>query len=165
MSSYDNLLGKFTPVMVFTVQQLFDLFSAGVENAETYVTQTERVLQDVANLRIRNSHTLINNSYGDEFKFLITKEFKTDYILNIWSKSDEIIEKALLKDYRPYLIDLQIHVNDVLDRYSRGYIVCSDCGTEHKREEIKKNRCSAGIYCDNCWNKKWKAIEAKETYN
>ncbi len=41
---------------------------------------------------------------------------------------------------------------------------CSGCNNKMKRSEIA-GQYFAGRYCKNCWETKYKAIEAKETYN
>jgi hypothetical protein len=58
-----------------------------------------------------------------------------------------------------------IKAKNVLDDFSMGIVRCSDCGSKQKFSLIERNRYFAGIYCDDCWNRKWKAIEAKEDYN
>ena len=44
-----------------------------------------------------------------------------------------------------------------------GIVECSDCEKKIKINEIA-GRYFAGIYCKDCWENKWQAIEAKETY-
>ncbi len=45
-----------------------------------------------------------------------------------------------------------------------GKAHCSDCQEIMVMSE-KGGRYFGGIYCQGCWDGKWKAIEAKETYN
>lgn len=49
--------------------------------------------------------------------------------------------------------------------FQDGKIHCADCGKLMNYEENRSHRYFAGLYCDECWNGKWKAIEAEETYN
>ena len=51
-----------------------------------------------------------------------------------------------------------------ISNYLNGYISCSDCGKLIKRTEVAGTY-FAGSYCKDCWEGKWKAIEAKETYD
>lgn len=53
---------------------------------------------------------------------------------------------------------------DLADNYTKGKVHCSDCGKVMNRDDIA-GRYFAGVYCDDCWNGKWKAIEAAENYN
>jgi hypothetical protein len=53
--------------------------------------------------------------------------------------------------------------NAMLD-WSNGYQLCSCCKTRVKKESIA-GRYFAGSYCAHCWETKYKAIEARETYN
>lgn len=64
--------------------------------------------------------------------------------------------------------DRQKVINEVIRRmedFTCGYIHCSDCGTRIKYHGEVAGRYFAGVYCQKCWDGKWKAIEAKETYN
>jgi hypothetical protein len=59
-------------------------------------------------------------------------------------------------------------INEVVNRmeeFTQGYTHCSDCGTRIKYHGEVAGRYFAGVYCEKCWDGKWKAIEAKETYN
>lgn len=56
---------------------------------------------------------------------------------------------------------------EYFDDYLAGFIHCSDCGKKFPAAECAHYRRSyfAGRYCQDCWDNKWKAIEAKETYD
>lgn len=66
---------------------------------------------------------------------------------------DEIIGKEMQKAIR-----------EACELFVQGKLHCSDC-----REVILKSEIAgsyfAGKYCEKCWEGKWRAIEAKETYN
>ncbi len=49
-----------------------------------------------------------------------------------------------------------------LNNYNNGIFTCSDCGA---KITSVAGRYFAGIYCKNCWERKWKAVEAAETYD
>lgn len=55
-------------------------------------------------------------------------------------------------------------LNKKLQNYDKGIINCSDCDKEMKRREIA-GRYFAGVYCKDCWESKWRAVEATEDYN
>lgn len=46
----------------------------------------------------------------------------------------------------------------------KGYYTCHGCNDLIKENEIA-GRYFASVFCDVCWDTKWRAIEAKETYN
>ena len=49
--------------------------------------------------------------------------------------------------------------------FENGFLKCSECGELVKYEEVRNHRYFAGLYCTHCWETKYKAIEAAETYN
>lgn len=53
---------------------------------------------------------------------------------------------------------------DTIKEYESGVIHCSDCGKPINKGDIAGSY-FAGRYCKDCWETKWKAIEAKETYD
>lgn len=55
-------------------------------------------------------------------------------------------------------------IENITKEYCESIVHCSDCDKTIKKDEIA-GRYFAGIYCSDCWNRKWKAVEAKETYN
>lgn len=69
---------------------------------------------------------------------------------------DDIKDKSIEE-----LVDI---VETDISNYLNGYIKCSDCGKLIKKAEVAGTY-FAGSYCKDCWEGKWKAIEAKETYD
>ncbi|KKK73003.1 hypothetical protein LCGC14_2898200, partial [marine sediment metagenome] len=62
---------------------------------------------------------------------------------------------------------IMVNIKDSVNSYSKDKTLsCSDCGVKihHKTDEVGGHY-FAGIYCNSCWNRHWKAVEAKETYN
>lgn len=55
-------------------------------------------------------------------------------------------------------------INETTLNWVNNKLHCSDCGKLITKEEIAGSY-FAGKYCKDCWEKTWKAIEAKETYN
>lgn len=51
----------------------------------------------------------------------------------------------------------------IIDDYSHKIIHCSDCG-----KPLPEGKCAgsyfAGVYCKDCWERKWRVIEAAEDY-
>lgn len=54
---------------------------------------------------------------------------------------------------------------DAIANFENGMLKCSGCGKLVRYEDARKNRYFAGLYCNHCWETKYKAIEASETYN
>ena len=118
-----------------------------------------------------NPNIRFSNIYGTEFSFglyghthLITKQ--TWYDLSVWDSrgSTSIISGIIPEDSS----EREAFVKKVLDtseHFTAGKIHCSDCGKLVNYHEVNGNRYFAGIYCNECWERKWKAIEAKENYN
>lgn len=110
------------------------------------------------------------NQLGDEFQFGIYDgplEYKRRrYKLSVWDRSGRtsVFSKLIpedLKDRENFISNLF----DITKDYTNGIIHCSDCDEIAKYTDVYKHKYFTGIYCDNCWNSKWKAIEAKENYN
>ncbi len=57
-----------------------------------------------------------------------------------------------------------LEVKKILDNYINGCVNCSDC---KKLIEIKDiaGQYFAGRYCKECWERKWRSVEEKESYN
>lgn len=88
---------------------------------------------------------------------------------NLWDDSSRSLgEFDLGRNYKSETPsdDFIKWIEDVTKDYCEGIIRCSDCG---KRIKLKSNeiggRYFAGIYCKECWEDTWSAIEAREDYN
>ena len=55
-------------------------------------------------------------------------------------------------------------VEETVDNFENHIINCCECGKEIAFSEIA-GKYFAGVYCKDCWENKWKEIEAKEDYN
>lgn len=121
--------------------------------------------------RWANPNTRFSNIYGAEFAFglykhthLTTKQ--TWYDLSVW---DSLGTTAVISGIVPENTnERRAFVKKVLDTseiFTTGKIHCSDCGKLVNYRDVQNNKYFAGIYCDDCWNGKWKEIEAKENYN
>lgn len=174
-SLYKKLNGYFTPYLVFTLNQLIDLMKEddSIEKTMIRINAFEKEVKEVADHGWGNQHLFIKNSYGDLFKFMLSKEYLSGgrtnnlYVLTLWSYNDHSLGHFILKD--KYCIENKDVVLDKVakrtERFSQGYVPCSNCEKEEKIKDIEKNRYFAGIYCNECWERKYKAIEAKENYN
>ena len=55
-------------------------------------------------------------------------------------------------------------LNQCMLDYCNGIIHCSECGEPMQKGKYA-GRYFAGVYCQKCWDGKWKEIEANETYD
>ncbi len=55
-------------------------------------------------------------------------------------------------------------LDNKINNFIGGKINCSDCGKIISNEEVA-GKYFAGQYCEECWERTWREIEAKETYN
>jgi len=65
---------------------------------------------------------------------------------------------------KPLPREILRQIEKLSELWTQGKMPCSGCGKEIGRHEIA-GRYFAGCYCTDCWESKWKAIEAAETYN
>ena len=77
---------------------------------------------------------------------------------------------SLYSDDFPATKTLEENLNIAAERlvdYLNGYVHCSDCGAKFPASEVEGYHRSyfAGKYCQHCWDTKWAAIEAQETYD
>ncbi len=112
-----------------------------------------------------------SNGYGTEFAFMLSKHThmttkETWYDLSVW---DSLGHTSVISGIVPEDIcerrDFVKKVLDTSELFTMGKLHCSDCGKVVNYQEVSGNRYFAGIYCNDCWERKWKAIEAKENYN
>lgn len=98
---------------------------------------------------------------------------KTTYHINIYSEDSEKFEcyvwahegsLSILDKKFTNKDDMQTAIHQAIEQFEKDKIHCCDCGKECDYQDIRYNRYFAGIYCDDCWNRKWKAIEEAETY-
>jgi len=141
-----------------------DKFIADLEEAS-------KAVKTAVNHKWANGNMRFSNIYGTEFAFMLSKrEHLTTkevwYELAVWDAygSTAIISGTIPENSK----ERQNFIKKVVsftEEYSVGKIHCSDCGQLVNYPDVEKNRYFAGIYCDDCWNRKWKDIEAKENYN
>lgn len=118
-----------------------------------------------------NGNIRFSNIYGTEFSFMLskhkninTKEAWHDISVYGTYGSTAIISGVIPENSN----ERQSFIKKVMaysEEYTKGIIHCSDCGKAVNYLNVQKNRYFAGIYCDDCWNRKWKAVEEKENYN
>lgn len=119
------------------------------------------VKETIERLMIGNAPYISNKLIygGDEFHIGYSKNYKEIYVwanggnISLYSKKD-----VVSIDCMPQII------TDVIIDWLNGYVHCSDCDTRIKKSDIAGGY-FAGVYCQKCWNGKWKEIEAQENYD
>lgn len=105
------------------------------------------------------------SSNGDLFDIYLS-EHRNKLKITFYSKSLYITSADFDKYDDPSQIrKIVSKAMKVINDYGNGIVFCADCGLEQKLSDVYSNRYFGGVYCDNCWNKKWKKIAEKETYN
>jgi len=133
--------------------------------------EASNAVKDVVDYKRANGNTRFSNIFGTEFSFMLSKhEHITTkevwYDLSVWDTRGSVsIASGVVPENSKKRRAFVKKVLDISEEYTQGKIHCSDCGNVVNYHDVKRNRYFAGIYCDDCWNRKWKAIEAKENYN
>jgi len=108
-----------------------------------------------------------SNIYGTEFSFLVTQDkyMENDiYVLSVWDYTgNTLVFAGKIPDKNR--VSFIRSFEKAIDNYSNGIIKCGECKKDISYQQNRSHRHFAAIYCDNCWNSKWKAIEAKEKYD
>jgi hypothetical protein len=123
-----------------------------------------------------NSFLFWSNIYGELFSFMVSHQKETPQLkgekiwrITLWDQLGSTTIASLQQDLVNYDTDILSVENyrilcQLSEDFTRGLVNCSDCKTQIKKNEAG-GRYFAGIYCHSCWDRKWKAIEAKETYD
>lgn len=109
----------------------------------------------------------LRNIFGTEFSFLITQDkyMENDiYALSVWDyRGDTLVFAGKIPDKNR--VSFIRNFEKSVDNYSNGIIKCGECKKDVPYQQNRSHRHFAAIYCDECWNTKWKAIAAKEKYD
>ena len=120
-----------------------------------------------------NTHLKWSNIFGVHFAisvyFVIRKRQPVGWEISLWDASGQVALGRLCQELVDKEKDILSDENyremcRITENYVKGIISCSDCKTEIKKTEVAGHYFAAH-YCKDCWERKWKAIEAKETYD
>jgi hypothetical protein len=131
--------------------------------------EERKKLKKISGYMFDNANYRFSNIYGTEFSFSIYeekyKEISTGkFYVKVWDYLGQtsIFNREIFKENEDEFIkDLLFHS----DKWSQGEVKCSECNKWISYQENRRHTYFAGIYCSDCWEGKWKAIEAKESYN
>lgn len=135
-----------------------------------------KAFKELTGYNFDNTHLKWSNIYGDLFAISVHAELPPKHLkgtgqwdITIWdARGNTTIDvisfdiKDVNTDYIPN--DIYRRMEEVTEDFSRGKVSCSGCGSKHDYSKIKHQKYFAGIYCNNCWETKYKAIESSETY-
>jgi hypothetical protein len=174
----------FTPSIEIRIDNLerIPLIELMPNNEESIYNQVRKSIKSVLNYTWDNSILRVSNIFGDEFAIYINlgkfKDVPTGWEITIWNYKGNSTIGSWKKKYigvddkltREEIRDMKKR----LEEYSYNIQHCSDCGATmpsdkticktEKHEKEFGGQYFAGHYCKDCWERKWKAIEAKETY-
>jgi hypothetical protein len=132
-------------------------------------------LKKLSGYSFDNPHLLYSNIYGNLFSIHIhfadvnrvNKSQKWE--ISIWDEKGStsigtIFQPVENKETDKLLDNNYKELSRLTENFSKEIMQCSNCGKEIKKSEIA-GRYFAGIYCQHCWDTKYKAIEAQETYD
>lgn len=145
-----------------------------MDNLDEFISELKEAgnaVKVAVNHKWANGNTRFSNIYGTEFSFMLSKhEHITTkevwYDLSVWDTCGSVsIASGVVPENSKERHAFIKKVLDISKEYTQGKIHCSDCGKVVNYYDVQSNKYFAGIYCDDCWNRKWKEIEAKENYN
>lgn len=159
----NNLLNR--PLIWFDVNNKSEDSLQGIQNK----------FKKICSYKWANSNVKWSNVYGHLFSIQVHKikysykSTKLGWNIHIWDHTGTTTIISLIQSVKDENNDYLTKDNYKLicnstERFVKGFINCSDCGNEIKQIE-KGGRYFAGTYCQECWDRKWKEIEARETYN
>jgi hypothetical protein len=104
----------------------------------------------------------VSDLFGQHYGISIYANGKNTPSIHVWNHSGQ---DSVCTVYTKTLDEESIRtIAKAMEHYSCGEVQCAECGEWIKRHEAG-GRYFAGLYCQHCWDTKWKEIEAKETYN
>jgi hypothetical protein len=175
---------NFTPSIVIGINNLerIPLIELETNNKDGVYNVVRKAIKPIVNYGWDSGILRVSNIYGDEFSISIflgkNKGIPSGWNINIWNHMGSSTIGVWNKPYKDNDDKLtREEISDIkkrLEEYSHHIQHCSDCSSTmptgkdiKKTEEHQKEYGGmyfAGRYCLDCWERKWKAIEAKETY-
>lgn len=175
----------FTPSIELRIDHLEKIALKELEtnNVDGIYNQVRRAIKPVTNYGWDNNILIVSNIFGDLFSIHIRLgkynnkppvweitiwDYKGTTTVGVWGKSYVNDDDKLTNE------ELRA-IKERLEDFTRNVLHCSDCQTTmptNKRirfngdvhKEDYGGQYFAGHYCTKCWERKWKAIEAKENY-
>lgn len=138
------------------------------------MVNTFKKLKEITGYKFDNRHLKWSDIFGDMFAINVyyqmkTKTYGEQWYIHVWDAKGNTTIATITQDVvnkeEDYINNKSFEILQKKTKsYSQGIVDCSDCKKEMKNEEVS-GRYFAGIFCKDCWERTWKAIEAKETYD
>jgi hypothetical protein len=153
----------FKPILTYIDFEHFLLEKSNEQVAQLY--QEICNLTYVINGENQYRGCYVTNIYGAIFSW----SYYLNGNLNVWdSTGATLIANVDLPVRDPKTLDRAKAIRKAtrqMEEFTSGWIHCSHCDEKVKYVEVITNRHWAGIYCNTCWEREYKAKEAKENYN
>ncbi len=165
---------NYKPAMIIDWYEFSKNLNGNIRGFIDEIEDNRKKLRAASGYAFDNNISRFRNMYDDEFLFIINEKTKKNEETNkfektnifevyVWNISDiSVISIVLTNENKKEVI---AKISDYCNLWSLGKIHCSDCDKIMDYEETKNNRYFGGIYCKECWEGKWKKIEAEETYD
>lgn len=157
-------------------------FTEGYKNEglklETKYTTIRKAFKGITGYPFDNGILVTMDSYGNPFKMSVhlqevlfpkKEQREESWVIHTWDAtgSTQVIRVEfpvvdMLNDKMPS--DTKNTLLEALNGYTHGKRTCSGCQKTMDVTEVA-GQYFAGLYCKTCWETKYRAIEAKETYD
>ena len=174
-SVFDSLTRGTKLIIPLEVFKKMHQYNVPVKKLKEYVEDFQSFRNKWIGYNLGNSCVLYQSNSGKKYTISIYPDMRYEgkarieigtASIHVWDESGG--ESILTIEQGPWndapTISLLDSLYDTIKKYESGVIHCSDCGKPINKGEIAGSY-FAGRYCSECWENKWKAIEARETYD
>lgn len=173
--------------IIIEIGEMHTMKVSALHSNGRYLKDRFNAIKIITGYKWDNTHLYLKNTYGDLYAISFcelkcphgspnhekySKLFNTNLALKNVVDVHIRTQGGTVSIYnRVFLVDsfllnvppkTMIEIKNAVDGYSKDKTLpCSDCGVEmhHKTDEVGGNY-FAGICCNKCWDRKWKAVEA-----
>lgn len=121
--------------------------------------------KDAAGYGWDNIEIKISNSFGECFATHIYQSPQGYITVTIWDERGHIALGTYEMTENGFADGEDRRMAKVMNNWTRGFMPCCGCGKEINYQEKKSQHYFAGVYCDECWESKYRELEANESYN
>lgn len=154
------------PWLVFDANHVKQQLIKRPAEFEEEIEDLRKVTGEAMNYKWANTHYHMWTPYRRHLVAFAMHNNKDGISFNVWTTNSEAIGSC----YQAKGISQEEWKERVKEVFGRvrlldeGKAHCSDCGEIMVLHE-SGGRYFAGIYCQSCWDREWKAVEARESYN
>jgi hypothetical protein len=157
---------KYIPAMVINYIELMDKLKGDIPEFIKEIDDARKQLKQISGYLYDNDICRFSDIFGKEFAFSLYGDTYMEnkiFSMSVWDYTGTtlIFHDKIPAENRKEFIGALLHD---CEEFSKGRKKCSDCGKWINYRECEINRYFAGVYCNDCWNGKWKSIESKENY-